>query len=148
MTEVGKNEKGLCRLLCIASTIFALGFAGPDETEVLKTLPREERVRQLLERTWEMTAAPVQGELALDGRLDDPAWGFADPVTDLYQGESNEGLPATERSEIRVLYDQTHLYIGFRSYDSEPDKAKARAVFRDEHTLAQTCAPGCLDVCC
>ncbi len=140
MTTVEQSKKGLCRLLCIASAIFTLGFAGPDEAEILKTLPREERVRQLLERTWEMTAAPVQGELTLDGRLDDPAWGFAEPVTDLYQGESNEGLPATERSDIRVLYDQTHLYIGFRSYDSEPDKANARAIFRDETPSADDLA--------
>jgi hypothetical protein len=58
----------------------------------------------------------------------------------LYQGESNEGLPATERSEVRVLFDETNLYIGFRAYDSEPSKAASRAIFRDESPVADDVA--------
>jgi hypothetical protein len=126
--SLGCGHAALCALL----SFFALDAAGSDDTANLSQLPREERVRLLQERTWEAMAAAVQAELTIDGRLDDPAWDFAEPVADFYQGESNEGLPATERTEIKVLYDETNLYIGFRAYDSEPEKAKARAIFRDE----------------
>ncbi len=132
-------DGALPRILFPFLGLMALG-AGPDETIGLKDLPREERVRILQGRTWEIEAAPVQGELLIDGKLDDPAWTHASPIGDFYQGESNEGLPATERSEVRVLFDETNLYIGFRAFDTEPSKASARAIFRDESPSADDLA--------
>ncbi len=94
---------------------------------------REARVARLHQRTWSVTAAPVEGTLRLDGRMDEPAWQRATPITDFYQRERNEGLPATERTEVRVLYDRTNLYIGFHCLDDHPERVSARALFRDEN---------------
>ena len=33
---------------------------------------------------------------------------------------------------MRALYDPTHLYFAIRCWDSEPEKIRARAIFRDE----------------
>ncbi|MFH1574068.1 MAG: DUF5916 domain-containing protein [Acidobacteriota bacterium] len=119
----------LIAFLCMTG----VGVAQDDAHEPnLSRLSRDERVRLLRQRSWEITAAPVQGRLEIDGRLDDPDWAMAAPASQFYQRERNEGLPATERTEVRVLYDSTNLYIGFRCYDKEPGKAKARAMFRDE----------------
>lgn len=65
------------------------------------------------------------GEAAptLDGEiLNDPAWSTAVPVSGFWQTRPNEGAPATERTEIRVLYTDKVLYIGVVCYDQEPDR--------------------------
>ena len=64
-------------------------------------------------------AAPVEGSITLDGRLDEAAWAAATPATDFRQQEPTEGEPATQRTEIRFLYDESALYIGARMYDTE-----------------------------
>jgi len=93
---------------------------------------RAARVRRLRARTWDVTATRVEGAIEVDGRLDEPAWQLAEPVRDFYQRERNEGLPATERTEVRVLYDQSFLYVGFHCLDSHPELISARGLFRDE----------------
>jgi hypothetical protein len=69
---------------------------------------------------------------AIDGRLDDAVWNTADIATNFKQIEPVEGVPATERTEVRVLYDNTALYIGVRLFDSEPDKIVSRLSRRDD----------------
>ena len=111
----------------------------------LSKLSREQRVQILRRRAWEVTASPVRGELRIDGRLDDASWADAVPASEFYQRERQEGLPATERTEVRVLFDTHNLYVGFRCFDSEPDRIKARAMFRDESGGADDLASIMLD---
>jgi hypothetical protein len=47
------------------------------------------------------------------------------------QRDPDEGQPATERTEIRVLYDETALYVGARLYDTEPSAISTRLSTRD-----------------
>ena len=58
------------------------------------------------------------GPISMDGKLDDPAWNAATPITKFTQSQPHEGEPATQRTEIRILYDDEALYIGARVYDS------------------------------
>ncbi len=69
---------------------------------------------------------------SIDGRLDDAAWALAQPITDFVQRDPNEGEPATERTEVRILYTDAALYFGVRAYDSEADKITAQLTRRDE----------------
>ncbi|NIR43745.1 MAG: carbohydrate binding family 9 domain-containing protein [Gemmatimonadetes bacterium] len=69
--------------------------------------------------------------IRLDGSLDEPAWGRADSISGFRQREPLEGAPATERTVVRVLYDEAYLYIGVRAYDSEPGRVVARQLERD-----------------
>ena len=56
--------------------------------------------------------------IRVDGRLDDAAWQSA-PVTDIFtQLDPDEGKPASQRTEVRVLYDLSALYVGVRLHDS------------------------------
>jgi hypothetical protein len=68
----------------------------------------------------------------LDGRLDDPAWALATPITDFTQRDPNEGESATERTVARILYDDGALYVGIRAYDSEPEKIVGQLTRRDQ----------------
>ena len=70
--------------------------------------------------------------IQLDGRLDEPMWRDAQPATDLLQQNPVNGAPATERTEIRIVYDQQRLYIGFIAYDSEPGRLLANQMQRDQ----------------
>jgi len=118
-------------LTLTALTVLAVpSAAGAQDGEA--SADRAERVRRLEARTWVVTAAEADATLVIDGRMDEPAWLAAEAITDFYQRERNEGLPATERTEVRVLFDRTTLYIGFRCFDSRPDLVSARAIFRDE----------------
>jgi len=63
-------------------------------------------------------AAARTGPIALDGALGDAAWSAAVPATGFRQFRPAEGLPATQRTELRFLYDDEALYIGARMHDS------------------------------
>ena len=59
-----------------------------------------------------------QGQINIDGRVDEAAWAAATPITELTQAVPDEGKPPTQRTEIRILYDADALYIGARMYDT------------------------------
>src|SRR5687767_10765160 len=59
-----------------------------------------------------------QGSITIDGRLDESAWAAAQPATDFKQSEPNDGQPATQRTEVRFIFDDDALYIGARMFDS------------------------------
>ncbi len=67
-------------------------------------------------------AVRISDEIRLDGKLDDPAWQEAHPITEFVQSIPNEGYPPTEPTTVRILYDDRKLYIGALCHDSEPDK--------------------------
>jgi hypothetical protein len=48
----------------------------------------------------------------VDGRLDDPAWRNAIASETFTQHFPNEGAPPSERTEVRILYDDDALYVG------------------------------------
>ncbi len=77
-------------------------------------------------------AALQAGEaLTIDGRLDEPAWRTAEPATDFVQQEPAEGRPATRRTEVRFVYDDTTLYVGATLFDAEPGRAITDELRRD-----------------
>jgi hypothetical protein len=57
----------------------------------------------------------------VDGRLDEPAWQAATPITEFVQSQPHPGYPATERTAVRILYDDRRLYLGAMCYESAPD---------------------------
>ncbi|HEV2194678.1 MAG TPA: hypothetical protein VGR55_03820 [Candidatus Acidoferrum sp.] len=58
----------------------------------------------------------------LDGTLNDPLWELAKPITDFRQQEPLEGQPATEKTEVRILYTRHAVYFGIHCFDSEPSR--------------------------
>jgi Domain of unknown function (DUF5916)/Carbohydrate family 9 binding domain-like len=79
----------------------------------------------------EVRAARAPEEIILDGALAEPGWTTASAVSDFTQREPNEAAATTERTEVRVLYDDNALYIGARLYDSNPDSIRAQLARRD-----------------
>jgi hypothetical protein len=65
-------------------------------------------------------ALRIEEPIRIDGRLDEDAWRRAVPVTDFTQTRPQEGEPASERMEVRILVDDAAIYIGARMYDTQP----------------------------
>ena len=59
------------------------------------------------------------GAIRVDGKLDDAAWAGATVITDFTQVDPEEGKPVSERTEVRVVYDNDAVYIGARLYDRQ-----------------------------
>jgi uncharacterized protein DUF5916/cellulose/xylan binding protein with CBM9 domain len=78
------------------------------------------------------TAVRRSGPVILDGRLDEPVWRSATPITDFTQTDPEEGKRASQRTEVRFLYDDAALYIGAKMYDTQgPTGVATRLVRRD-----------------
>ena len=71
---------------------------------------------------------------SLDGRLDEPAWARAAPITRLIQRDPDEGTPSSEAVDVRFLYDADALFVAARLYDSEPRRIVSRLARRDAST--------------
>lgn len=82
-------------------------------------------------------ALKVEHPPILDGILNEPCWQKAHKISNFTQRELNEGQPATERTEVAVVYTKTDLYIGVWCYDSEPQKIIAKDMRRDFHYGAE-----------
>lgn len=67
----------------------------------------------------------------VDGRLDDLAWQTAKPINTFRQRDPAEGELSTELTEVRIVYDDSHLYIGAAITDDEPAQIRATELRRD-----------------
>jgi hypothetical protein len=72
------------------------------------------------------TSEPVQ----LDGLSNEPFWQEIDPLPLTMQVPAFRGQ-LTERTEIRIAYDEEYLYVSGRMYDSEPDGIRVNTMYRD-----------------
>jgi hypothetical protein len=87
---------------------------------------------QAIERvTPEAVGVRTSGAVMLDGRLDEAAWMDAPPITDFTQRDPHEGAPASERTEVRILYDREAIYVGARLFDSS-GRVSSRLGRRDQ----------------
>jgi hypothetical protein len=101
------------------------------------------------------TAAPLQGQAPgnrelytvsagrveegpqIDGSLEDEVWESAGRIDQFTQQEPQEGAPATERTEVLILYDSRNLYLGLRAFESESGGIIATEMRRDSSRLLE-----------
>ena len=81
----------------------------------------------------EITIPRLSGAISLDGRLDEEQWKSAAVIDSLTNQRPIEDTVPSEETRILVYRDETHLYVGFESFDAEP--AKVRATFGDRDTV-------------
>jgi hypothetical protein len=78
-------------------------------------------------------ASRRNGPINIDGRMDEAAWQSAKPITEFRQLDPNEGQPATEKTDARILIDDDAVYVGIRLYDSHPELIQSQLARRDEN---------------
>ncbi len=106
----------LCFLLCLPSLLPAQEFPGRKQIEAYQLESGE--------------------EVIFDGKIEENFWDTIKPATGFRQREPNEGVIASERTEVRIAYDEEYLYLGVMLYDSDPSGIKANQKRRDVRIVA------------
>jgi hypothetical protein len=115
---------GIVIFACVALPVQAIAQQAPPAAAASTSRPHAQAPSA--------TAARRNGSIQIDGRLDESAWQAATPVTEFRQLDPNEGQPASERTEARILFDDAAIYVGMRLFDSEPQKIQSQLARRDE----------------
>jgi hypothetical protein len=118
----------MSRILTFATVAF-LGFAAPGAATAQQ---QPASTPSAVPPKPSAAAAQRTGPIQIDGRLDEDAWQAATPITSFTQLDPDEGQPASERTEARVLIDGDAIYVGVRAYDSEPGAIQSQLARRDE----------------
>ena len=77
--------------------------------------------------------ARLDGPIVLDGFSSEAAWDAVPPF-EMTMYTPTFGAPITERTEVRVAYDDENLYVAGRMYDSDPGRIRANTYYRDQYS--------------
>ena len=122
---VGRRTSETLRLTLFHTTVAVLAVLWVQPASALQ------ESRQL----YRVPAVRVDEAPLLDGVMDDAVWRMARVIDEFVQQEPAEGSPATERTEVSVLYDSENLYLGMRAFDSQPDAIIATEMRRDSNRI-------------
>ncbi len=76
--------------------------------------------------------------LVVDGKLEEDVYTQNEPFGDLIQVVPATGKPATEKTDLWLMFDDNNVYVGARVHDSAPpDKWVANEYRRDTNQLRQ-----------
>ena len=103
----------LCRWLLIL-LLFSISVGVHAETEEL---------RAEAYRTYQ--------SIEIDGELTEPDWEKAIPLGNFIQFEPDDGTLMTQATEVRILYDDKHIYFGIVCMEPDPSKLIANKMRRD-----------------
>ena len=84
-----------------------------------------------------LRAVRISEPIKLDGRLDEVVYTTTLAFSDFIQQEPREGTPATEKTEVWVLFDDRNIYISARCWDSHPEREIANEMRRDSNNIIQ-----------
>lgn len=68
----------------------------------------------------------------IDGYGNDEVWQTAQTASNFVQREPVDNAPESERTEFKILYDDTYIYVYAMMYDSQPDSIVSRLARRDD----------------
>jgi hypothetical protein len=77
-----------------------------------------------------LPAVKTSSAIKIDGNLDDAAWLSAATATDFIQNFPNAGNKASVKTDVKILYDNTAIYIGAMLFD-EPSQIRKQLTARD-----------------
>src|SRR5512136_1205366 len=64
------------------------------------------------EKTYEILKLATGESIKLDGQLTEPVWARAAIAGDFIAKIPREGVSATQKTEVRMVYDEKNIYIG------------------------------------
>ncbi|MBT8392122.1 MAG: carbohydrate binding family 9 domain-containing protein [Ignavibacteria bacterium] len=77
-------------------------------------------------------ALKVIKPITIDGKLDEEVWQNGGGFENFIQRDPIEGAVASEKTSLKLAFDEDALYLGVKMYDSSPDSILARLSRRDE----------------
>src|SRR5215469_10736873 len=114
-------------MLCVP---FRLRWVAPAIAAVA-AIPSAAQVQFAASSSRVATAARAQQAPKMDGTLDEAVWNTAPIIADFRQREPLETVAATEKTEVRILYDSRRVYFGIHCYDRDPRAIVATQLRRD-----------------
>lgn len=72
------------------------------------------------------------GEIVIDGKLNEMEWAEAEVISGLTQYSPNPGYKSSQKTVLRILYDDEAIYLGARMFDTAPDSILMQYSPRDE----------------
>jgi hypothetical protein len=115
-------------LSTLALLLFSVSSAARAQTSPRPDTARTQKVA---------TALRITGGVKLDGKLDDPQWKDAPPISDFIQKDPIEGAAPSDSLEVRFLYDDDALYVGTRVVSKDPRRIQAPVSRRDNISQAE-----------
>ncbi|MDE2754266.1 MAG: hypothetical protein OXI83_16965, partial [Gemmatimonadota bacterium] len=100
-----------------APALFLLAFSGSPSKAAAQSSNGDNGAAVVLEAV----VLPAAADIDLDGRIDEDIWSTATPITDFTQQEPVEGGVPSERTEVRVVFDEDNLYISAVLYGDPAD---------------------------
>ena len=82
-------------------------------------------------------AVRITTAMKIDGKLDEAIYSSVHPASGFIQMEPQAGQPATERTDVWVFYDKDNIYVSFRAWDSQPERAVVNEMRRDSGNIRQ-----------
>ena len=113
----------------VANVPFA--FDGPPAPAPPDVISRDASGRATLR------AVRLTSPIRLDGALDEAVYETVPPISDFIQQEPQEGAPATEKTEVWLLFDDDRVYVSFRCWESQPERLIANEMRRDNNNIFQ-----------
>jgi hypothetical protein len=80
------------------------------------------------------SVARATGPVRVDGVLDEATWAAAPVIDEFWQQKPLTGYPASEATEVRVLYDDQNLYVGAEMHEQPGYRAIIPTLQRDPNT--------------
>jgi len=74
----------------------------------------------------------IDGEIRIDGVLDEPAWQDALVLEIAVEVRPGENIEAPVRTQVSIFFSDSHLYAAFRAFDPNPSAIRARYSDRDK----------------
>ena len=132
-----------CGLVCTAQLLAAQGASTPRlrSSGPLAAPPPPPAPPATVSRSAEggvtVRAVRTLEAMRVDGRLDESVYTTVPAISDLVQQEPREGEPATEKTDLWILFDNKNLYISARCWDSHPEREVANEMRRDSLNILQ-----------
>jgi uncharacterized protein DUF5916/cellulose/xylan binding protein with CBM9 domain len=76
----------------------------------------------------------IKNSITLDGKLSESEWQQAEVESDFMQYDPTAGAEPSEKTELRMMYNDQYLYVGLRAFDHHPDQIVRYALQRDFET--------------
>jgi hypothetical protein len=135
---IGGQTRCRAVLVCGVLTLTRLAAAQPQQHDHSAGQPAAERpapAPSVARDQYRIQAERAGRPIVLDGLLTDEAWRAAPMIDTFTQQEPVNGQSATERTEVRILYDSSSLYIGVHAFDSSPDDIVSTEMRRDSSRI-------------
>jgi hypothetical protein len=89
---------------------------GPPPPALPQTIARDDRGRVTVR------AVRIAQPLEIDGHLDEEVYGAIFPMSAFVQADPEWGQPASAQTEVWVFFDDRHLYVAARAWETDIDR--------------------------